>query len=149
MPTNWAVWSARFRWAGDNDIGLDFEGAEHAPHHHALFFAFGDKPALRVELCALAGDSSIGMAHEVEIHGRGAGVSGRAEPLPLNLDFNMFVTFLSRLRILTVVSGGGSKMLEKCAAIVRANWIHDRKAESLIAAGMTAPVCDTLNQKPL
>ena len=78
--------------AGNNDIGLDFEGAKHAPHHHALLFAFRDEASFGVELNALAGNSSIGMAHQVEIHVREAGVSGRAESLALNLDFNMFVT---------------------------------------------------------
>ena len=79
--------------AGNNDIRLDFQGAEHAPHDHALLFAFCDETPLRVELNALAGNSSIGMAHKVQIHGREAGVSGRVEPLPSKGDFNTLVTF--------------------------------------------------------
>ena len=57
--------------AGNDDVRLDFEGAEDAPHDHALFFAFGDQAAFRVELRALAGNSGIGMPHEVEVHMRG------------------------------------------------------------------------------
>lgn len=51
------------QWAGNNDIGLNFKGAKHASHRHALFFAFSDEASFRVELNALAGNSSIGMAH--------------------------------------------------------------------------------------
>ena len=51
------------QWAGNNNVGLNFERAEHAPHDHALLFALRDEPTLRVELRALAGNSSIGMAH--------------------------------------------------------------------------------------
>jgi hypothetical protein len=80
--------------AGNDDIRLDLEGAQHTSHDHALFFAFRDKPPFGVELDALAGNTSIGMTHEVEVHNREAGVSGRVEPLPLSLNFNMFVTFL-------------------------------------------------------
>ena len=82
--------------AGNDDIRLDLEGAQHTSHDHALFFAFRDEPPFGVELDALAGNTSIGMTHEVEVHNREAGVSGRVEPLPLSLNFNMFVTFLRR-----------------------------------------------------
>ena len=80
--------------AGNNDIRLDLESAEHAAHDHALLFTFCDKSPFRVELSALAGNSSIRMAHEVEIHNRQVGVSGRVKPLPSSLDFNILVTFV-------------------------------------------------------
>jgi len=57
--------------AGDDDVGLDFEGAEKPAHEHALLFAFGDKAALRVELCALTRNTGVRVAHEVEIHSGG------------------------------------------------------------------------------
>lgn len=58
-----------FERAGDDDIGLDFESAEQAAHQHALLFTFRDEPALCVELGSIAGDSSVGVAHEVKVHG--------------------------------------------------------------------------------
>lgn len=60
--------------ARNNYVWLDFESAEEASHHHALFLAFGNETALGVEFCALARNTSVRVAHEVEIHEWGTGV---------------------------------------------------------------------------
>jgi len=57
--------------AGQDDIGLNLERAQDSPHDHALFFSFGDQTAFSVEFRAFAGNSGIGMPHEVEVHMRG------------------------------------------------------------------------------
>lgn len=62
--------------AGDDQIGLHLEGAENAAHDHALFLAFGDQPALGIELRIIARNSRIGMPHEIEVHGRGLAFAG-------------------------------------------------------------------------
>ena len=56
---------------GNDDVRLNLERAEDSPHDHALFFSFDDQTAFSVELRALAGNSGIGMPHEVEVHMRG------------------------------------------------------------------------------
>ena len=58
-------------WAGDDDVGLDFEGAEEPAHEHALLFAFGDETAFGIELCALTRNTGVRMTHEVQVHGGG------------------------------------------------------------------------------
>ncbi len=48
---------------GDNNVGLNLEGAEKAAHQHALLLAIGDKAAFGVELRTFTGNSGIGMPH--------------------------------------------------------------------------------------
>ena len=64
--------------ARDNHVRLDFQGSEKTAHQHALFFAFSDKAALRVELCALTRNTGVRMTHQVEIHSGGLALSGRS-----------------------------------------------------------------------
>jgi len=64
--------------AGDDDIDLHLEGAQHARHQHALVLAFLDEAPLGVECGVLAEDSGIGVAHEVEDHSEMSGGGTRA-----------------------------------------------------------------------
>ena len=57
------------QWTGDDDVWLDFEGAEKTTHQHALFLAFGNEAALGVKLCTITGNSGIGMPHQMKVHG--------------------------------------------------------------------------------
>jgi len=56
---------------GNDDVGLNLQGSQEAPHEHALFFAFGDESAFGIELCAFPGNTGVCMTHEIEIHGGG------------------------------------------------------------------------------
>jgi len=54
--------------AGDDDINLDLEGAEDSRHQHALVLSLFDEGPLSVKDWISAGDSGIGVAHQIEIH---------------------------------------------------------------------------------
>ena len=69
--------------AGDDDVDLDFEGAQHAGHEHALVFSLFDEASLGVEGGIPTEESGIGVAHEVEDHSElsgGDSCCGRADP---------------------------------------------------------------------
>jgi len=64
--------------AGDDDVWLDFEGAEEPAHEHALLFAFGDEATFGIEFCALTRNTGVGVTHQVEVHGGGWACAGRS-----------------------------------------------------------------------
>jgi hypothetical protein len=68
--------------AGDYNVDLHLEGVEHPRHQHALFFSLFDEAALAIEGRIAASKSSVGVAHEIEVHKDGCGVlkAGRATP---------------------------------------------------------------------
>ena len=68
--------------AGDDDVHLHLERAQHARHQHALLLAFFDEAPLGVESGVLAAKSGIGVAHEVEDHWRLVGWVGDVEAPP-------------------------------------------------------------------
>ena len=55
--------------AGDDDVNLRFETSQDSGHQHALLLAFFDQAALGIEDRIFAGDASVCVAHEIEIHG--------------------------------------------------------------------------------
>jgi len=83
--------------AGDDDVDLDLEGAQHAGHQHALVLAFLDEAPLGVESGILSKHSCTGVTHQVEDHSESFG----GEPVRWSSgtrrrDFNMSVTIQSR-----------------------------------------------------
>ena len=59
--------------AGDDDVQLHVERAEQPRHQHALVLSLFDEGPLGVEERVSAGNSGIGVTHEVEDHGDGSG----------------------------------------------------------------------------
>jgi hypothetical protein len=78
--------------AGDDDVHLHLEGAQHARHQHALLLAFLDQAALGVESGVLAEQSGIGVAHEVEDHGEQSGGDSCGTNAVQVFDINTTVT---------------------------------------------------------
>ncbi len=79
--------------AGDDDVDLHLERAQQPRHEHALLLAFLDQAPFGVEDGIAAGESGIGVAHEIEVHWIGLGVLRGRSANSLEADFNTVVTF--------------------------------------------------------